>query len=388
MALSEAGRPAEALALNQRAIDILRKALGAGHPEVAMHISNRGEILNALGRYEEARALFNSALAVWNKELPPDHSDFGDSLNGIGASYLGQDEPEPALAPLERALAIREKSGAEPSQIGETRFLLARALWDSGRDRARAATLAQAAKSAYGDKAPWRDKVDAIDRWLAQHPVAPRPRARRTATERRRCRRRAAPIPPRGSTAARTRTCARRADQPASPDSPRHCRVCGWRAPSVRRKIACARAQSARASAGAAARGQQDAEVVGGHRGLGVAGAEELLLNRQRGANQLLAVGEPPLRLAHAAERAQVDRDLAAARRRAGGGRCAARAGRAAPPRRGGLAPRPAPPAPRRRPRPSGWSAPSSAVRSSTERRACGSPRAWRPRECSSPPRL
>ena len=181
MALSEAGRPAEGLAFNQRAVDILRKALGAGHPEVVMHMSNRGEILNALGRYDEARALFNAALAVWNKELPRDHSNVGDSLNGIGASYLGQDEPEPALAPLERALAIREKSGAEPSQIGETRFLLARALWDSGRDRARAGTLAQAARAAYGDKAPWRDKVDAIDRWLAQHPVAPAP-ARALAT--------------------------------------------------------------------------------------------------------------------------------------------------------------------------------------------------------------
>jgi len=118
-----------------------------------MHISNRGEILNALGRYDEARALFNSALAVWNKELAPDHSYFGDSYNGIGRSYLGQDAPESALAPLERALAIREKSGSEPSQIGETRFLLARALWDSGRDRARARTLAEAAKAAYGEKA-------------------------------------------------------------------------------------------------------------------------------------------------------------------------------------------------------------------------------------------
>ena len=175
LALSEAGRPGEALDYNQRAVAILKKTLGTGHPEVAMHISNRGEILNALGRYDEARALFNSALAVWNKELAPDHSYFGDSYNGIGRSYLGQDAPESALAPLERALAIREKSGAEPSQIGETRFLLARALWDSGRDRARARTLAEAAKAAYGEKAQWRDKVEPIDRWIAQHPVAPVP---------------------------------------------------------------------------------------------------------------------------------------------------------------------------------------------------------------------
>ena len=167
MALAEAGRPAEALGYNQRAVDILGKALGAGHPEVAMHLSNRGEILNALGRYDEARALFTSALAVWNKELAPDHPYFGDSLNGIGQTYLGQDAPEAALAPLERALAIREKNGAEPPQIGETRFLLARALWDSGREHVRARALARAAKLAYGDKAPWREKVEAIDVWLA-----------------------------------------------------------------------------------------------------------------------------------------------------------------------------------------------------------------------------
>ena len=177
MALSEAGRPGEALGYNQRAVDILRKALGAGHPEVAMHVSNRGEILNALGRYDEARALFNAAIAVWKKELPADHPYYGDSLNGIGRGYLEQGAPESALAPLERALAIREKSGGEPSQIGETRFLLARALWDSGRDRTRAGALALAAKEAYGDKAPWHDKVAAIDAWIAKHRLATPPRA-------------------------------------------------------------------------------------------------------------------------------------------------------------------------------------------------------------------
>ncbi len=169
MALSQAGRPAEGLGYNQRAVDILRKALGAGHPEVEMHLSNRGEILNALGRYEEARALFNSALAVWAKELPADHPNVGDSLNGVGLSYLGQGAPDRALAPLEKALTIREKSGAEPSQIGETRFLLARALWDIGQDRARAVALARSAQQAYGDRLPWRQKVEAIDGWLEQH---------------------------------------------------------------------------------------------------------------------------------------------------------------------------------------------------------------------------
>jgi tetratricopeptide (TPR) repeat protein len=183
MALSAAGRPGEALEYNERAVAILRKALGAGHPEGVMHMSNRGEILNALGRYPEARELFTTALATWAKEFPAEHPYFGDSLTGIGQSYLGEGTPEPALAPLERALVIREKIHAEPSQISETQFLLARALWDSRHDRARALALARSAKAGYGDHSWWRDKVATIDRWLAGHPEAvptsaagPRPR--------------------------------------------------------------------------------------------------------------------------------------------------------------------------------------------------------------------
>jgi tetratricopeptide (TPR) repeat protein len=169
MALNAAGRPAEALAYNQRAVDILRNAYGAGHPEVAMHMSNRGEILNALGRFDEARTLFTSALAVWSKELPPDHPDFGDSLAGIGQSYLGQQAPAKAVAPLEQALAIREKIGAEPLQVADTRFMLARALWDSGGDRARAGQLAESARAVFTSRPTWRDKVEVVDGWLAAH---------------------------------------------------------------------------------------------------------------------------------------------------------------------------------------------------------------------------
>ncbi|HET6150322.1 MAG TPA: serine/threonine-protein kinase [Polyangia bacterium] len=175
MALSAAGRPAEGLGYNERAVAILRRALGPGHPEVVMHMSNRGEILNALGRHAEARALFTSALASWAKELPADHPYIGDSLTGLGQSFLGEGTPEPALAPLERGLAIREKNHAEPAQIAETQFLLARALWGCGRDPARAQALARSARAGYGDKPWWRDKMGTIDHWLADHQQAAAP---------------------------------------------------------------------------------------------------------------------------------------------------------------------------------------------------------------------
>jgi tetratricopeptide (TPR) repeat protein len=187
VALSAAGRPAEGLGYNTRAGAILRRALGPGHPEVVMQaMSNRGEILNALGRYAEARELFTAALAAWAKELPPDHPNFGDSLTGLGQSYLGEGNPERAVAPLERALPIREKDNADPSPSAETRFLLARALWDSSRDHPRAVSLAHAAREAYGARPWWRDKVVVVDQWLATHrletsPVVAEPKRRTVA---------------------------------------------------------------------------------------------------------------------------------------------------------------------------------------------------------------
>jgi tetratricopeptide (TPR) repeat protein/tRNA A-37 threonylcarbamoyl transferase component Bud32 len=171
MALSDNGRPAEALAQNQRALDIFRKAYGPAHPEVALHLSNRGEILNALGRWGEARAAFAGALAIWGRELPADHPYLAYPLNGTGESLIGEGSPERALAPLERALAIRERGESDPARVAETRFALARALWESaedrGQNRPRALALAQAAKTAYAGLAPWRAKAAIVDRWLA-----------------------------------------------------------------------------------------------------------------------------------------------------------------------------------------------------------------------------
>ena len=41
----------------EKAIAIAKEGLGAGHPDLALHLNNRGEILRALGRYAEARAV-------------------------------------------------------------------------------------------------------------------------------------------------------------------------------------------------------------------------------------------------------------------------------------------------------------------------------------------
>ncbi|HEY4395794.1 MAG TPA: serine/threonine-protein kinase [Polyangia bacterium] len=162
------GRNQEALEHVDRSIEILQKFLGAGHPEFATQLSNRGEILNALGRSRDARASFEKARVIWERELGLEHRNLGYALTGIGVSYLSDADPVNAIAPLERAFKIREAQETDPSRRAETRFALARALWESGRDRQRARALAEEAREGYA-KAEVKAKLAEVDTWLRVH---------------------------------------------------------------------------------------------------------------------------------------------------------------------------------------------------------------------------
>ena len=136
------------------------------HPDLAVHVNNRGEIRLALGQTAEARADFERALAIWKGELPADHLYISYSADRDGSGRAGADEDgavrRRAVDPLERAYRIREEAGAAPELRAETTFALARALWkagpDAGRDRARALiTLAEEARALFpADKAAER----------------------------------------------------------------------------------------------------------------------------------------------------------------------------------------------------------------------------------------
>lgn len=176
--LHSLGREDEALERNQQAITVLERTLGAGHPELALHLNNRGEIRLALGQPREARADFERALAMWKDELPADHLYLSYSLTGVGLAVLalvdeGSGGAGDAVEPLERAYRIRNGTGAAPELRAETAFALARALWkagpDAGRDRARAVALGnEALRSFPADKAAERAQVsETLHAWHA-----------------------------------------------------------------------------------------------------------------------------------------------------------------------------------------------------------------------------
>ena len=87
MALHQLGRDDEALVHLDRSIRLLEKGLGAGHAELADQLSNRGEILNAVGRFGDARRSFERAQAIWERELGGDDLNLSFALTGVGNSF-------------------------------------------------------------------------------------------------------------------------------------------------------------------------------------------------------------------------------------------------------------------------------------------------------------
>jgi hypothetical protein len=77
--------------------------------------------------------------------------------------------PAEAVAVAERALAIAAKrpTDANPGELGQTKYVLARALWDSNRDRKRARALVMEAREVSQNP----NEKQMYDDWLAQHPL-------------------------------------------------------------------------------------------------------------------------------------------------------------------------------------------------------------------------
>ena len=98
----------------------------------------------ATGDFDEAKALGERALAIWEASLGPDHADVAYALVPLAQVALAQGRPAEARRLAERALALRE-SGSLEGDLAEARFVLARAI--VGEDPTRAFALAEQARA-------------------------------------------------------------------------------------------------------------------------------------------------------------------------------------------------------------------------------------------------
>jgi tetratricopeptide (TPR) repeat protein len=168
MSLKELGRYDEALACLARSIAITSKVKGADHPHVGYAILSIAEVLLASGqRLDDAEREAQRALSLLQRILPAGHHLISRSMTVLGHIALERRGPARALSLLEPALAM---TSLRPEERPEVQILLARALWDSGRDRARARALAEQSHTGYLGLGHGHEKAASeAGAWLARH---------------------------------------------------------------------------------------------------------------------------------------------------------------------------------------------------------------------------
>lgn len=150
------------------ALTIIEATVGpASSPAARLH-SDIGESQLALGKLDAAIERFGRALAIQAHHLPEDHPSLALPLKGRGQARLAAGQAELAVGDLERALDLQLTAGAEPLEIADLRFSLARALAqarDDHESKQRTRALAMQARVEFEGRS-LDDRVEAVDTWL------------------------------------------------------------------------------------------------------------------------------------------------------------------------------------------------------------------------------
>src|SRR5262249_34674879 len=114
----------------------LREKSAKDHPRpLAAETDLLGDALDLAGDHEGALAQHRKALALLAATVPADDLELAAPLTGLGTCLLDLGRPAEAVAPLERAVALRGAGKGGPVATARARFALARALVASGGDR-------------------------------------------------------------------------------------------------------------------------------------------------------------------------------------------------------------------------------------------------------------
>ncbi len=92
----------------ERALKIFEKQLGEDHPNVATLVNNLGYVLKALGDHAGAKAAYERALKIDEAAFGPDHPNVAIRVNNLGLVLQALGDHAGAKAAYERALKIDE----------------------------------------------------------------------------------------------------------------------------------------------------------------------------------------------------------------------------------------------------------------------------------------
>jgi tetratricopeptide (TPR) repeat protein len=104
------GRFAEAAAFSERALAINQRVLGPDHPVIARNLNNLGDIRRKLGDLSGARSFFERALSIDEVVNGANHPTVSRDLNHLGIVLRDIGDLTGAQAAFKRALAIDESA--------------------------------------------------------------------------------------------------------------------------------------------------------------------------------------------------------------------------------------------------------------------------------------
>lgn len=166
------GRDEEAEELHRRALAIQKKTLGPDHPAVAGSLQNLSAALLKMGRPEEAAPLVEQALAIFTEALGPDHEAVAMCRLTLSHAYEASGRPEAALEAAERAVATAERGGREGVDVALAQVHLGQLRWRTGKDRAAARTLVEAAAAKMAETPDREPEAQAeVEAWLQANPM-------------------------------------------------------------------------------------------------------------------------------------------------------------------------------------------------------------------------
>ena len=152
----------EALALCAKSPSAIISSCGA------IHVA-RADLEMRAGDCRAARPHLDRGQATLEKTLGADHPMMVNPLSVRGRCLLSERRPADAVPVLERTLALLETAEVGATIVGEPRWLLARALWESGGDRDRALNLAiRAERELAGGDEEIADDLRAVRAWLRE----------------------------------------------------------------------------------------------------------------------------------------------------------------------------------------------------------------------------
>ncbi|MCE9672862.1 tetratricopeptide repeat protein [Myxococcus stipitatus] len=162
-----------ALEQYQHCITIREKLHGPRSPELVTVLRMLGRVHARQEQYAEALPYMQRAVDILLQQSDDSTGHWRYALAELGATYLKVNRPKDALASLERADAGWDKAEPVPDfTLTSIRFNLARALWDSDKDRTRAIRLALEARGlAARETTPDSGNRARIDAWLAERHI-------------------------------------------------------------------------------------------------------------------------------------------------------------------------------------------------------------------------